>query len=171
MFILNYFPVVDITFETKWTPDGFSVTPNVQNFDDINKVKITYEFINDENTRDDDDPTETVNETEDTPLQSTNPYSLTIKYSRRPHILKDFQRGWEGILTATASDGRYTATRQDVIQGMLPIFTVHDYEQHQIYIDMYSGINGGYFGLFIMLASTWNIDEPLYLFFSVNYPF
>ncbi|XP_072015323.1 NLR family CARD domain-containing protein 4-like [Amphiura filiformis] len=74
---------VSTTFKTEWTSSGLEITPEIDNFNDYDKVKITYSC-------------------------KVLSREWTKSYSDRPHILEGIDNTWQGILTATASDGTYT---------------------------------------------------------------
>ena len=143
MFYL-YIYTVSITVDEdtgyKWTPDGLSVSPKIHNFDDIRMVRITYTWIqqeddhqevgnsnrtceactccfgnsepeDDQNSRPEGDP-DIENQTQGEPLLA--PAQSTFS-EPPPHVLKDLDVTWQGVLTAEASDGTNQARCQIVI--------------------------------------------------------
>ncbi|XP_072014842.1 NLR family CARD domain-containing protein 4-like [Amphiura filiformis] len=120
---------ISITLTTKWTSDGLSVTPEVQQFDDLNEVNIIYSYnTNTSGKRQESntDQADIENKKGRTPLlggdktdadvENQNgrsiPLQITKPYSQRPHTLEGIDNTWQGILTATASDGRYNTQCQ-----------------------------------------------------------
>ena len=100
------------------------MSPVINNFDDISRVKITYTWQRQEDDHqvvensnrnsEQEDDSDIENQAQAIPLLPP-PNSKSFS-GPPPHVLEELDVTWQGVLTAEASDGRYKARCQIHIQ-------------------------------------------------------